>query len=98
MDKSTNAVAYAPGYYIRDILTTLNISYNDFMVKNSWGKAGKYEGLWYASKAFVRYKTMNIVVNKNALPKEIAKKLEAFFHVEASRWLTLEKQYRMTKK
>ena len=46
-----------------------------YMVKNSWGKAGKYEGLWYASKAFVRYKTMNIVVNKNALPKEIAKKL-----------------------
>ena len=44
-------------------------------IKNSWGKAGKYEGLWYASKAFVRYKTMNIVVNKNALPKEIAKKL-----------------------
>ena len=49
---------------------------NDYyMVKNSWGKAGKYDGLWYASKAFVRYKTMNIVVNKNALPKEIAKKL-----------------------
>ena len=72
---------------------------NDYyMVKNSWGKAGKYDGLWYASKAFVRYKTMNIVVNKNALPKEIAKKLEAFFHVKASRWLTLEKQYRMTKK
>ncbi len=38
---------------------------NDYyMVKNSWGKAGKYDGLWYASKAFVRYKTMNIVVNK----------------------------------
>ena len=33
MDKSTNAVAYAPGYYIRDILTTLNISYNDFAYK-----------------------------------------------------------------
>ena len=33
MDKSTNAVAYAPGYYIRDILTTLNISYNDFAQK-----------------------------------------------------------------
>lgn len=46
-----------------------------YMVKNSWGKAGKYNGVWYASKAFVRYKTMNIVVNKKALPKEIAKKL-----------------------
>lgn len=46
-----------------------------YMVKNSWGKAGKYNGVWYASKAFVKYKTMNIVVNKKALPKEIAKKL-----------------------
>ncbi len=46
-----------------------------FMVKNSWGKSGKYKGVWYASKAFVAYKTMNILVNKNAIPKEIAKKL-----------------------
>ncbi len=46
-----------------------------YMVKNSWGKSGKYDGIWYASKAFARYKTMNIVVHKNALPKEIAKKL-----------------------
>ena len=46
-----------------------------FMVKNSWGKAGKYEGIWYASKPFVAYKTMNIVVHKDALPKDIAKKL-----------------------
>ena len=46
-----------------------------FMVKNSWGKSGKYNGIWYASKAFVRYKTMNIIVHKDALPKEIAKKL-----------------------
>lgn len=46
-----------------------------YMVKNSWGEAGKYKGIWYASKAFARYKTMNIVVNKKALPKEIAKKL-----------------------
>ncbi len=46
-----------------------------YMVKNSWGKSGKYEGVWYASKAFARYKTMNIVVHKDALPKHIAKKL-----------------------
>ncbi len=46
-----------------------------YMVKNSWGKAGKYEGIWYASKAFARYKTMNIVVHKDALPKNIRKKL-----------------------
>ena len=46
-----------------------------FMVKNSWGEAGKYKGIWYASKAFVAYKTMNILVHKDALPKDIKKKL-----------------------
>ena len=46
-----------------------------YLVKNSWGDAGKYKGIWYASKAFVRYKTMNIVVHKDALPKDIKKKL-----------------------
>ena len=46
-----------------------------YMVKNSWGEAGTYKGHWYASKAFVRYKTMNIFVHKNAIPKDIRKKL-----------------------
>lgn len=46
-----------------------------FMVKNSWGFSGKYNGIWYASEAFVKYKTMNIVLHKDALPKAIAKKL-----------------------
>jgi len=46
-----------------------------FMVKNSWGTRSKYNGIWYASKPFVAYKTMNILVHKDALPKHIAKKL-----------------------
>lgn len=46
-----------------------------YMVKNSWGMAGNYKGIWYASKAFVAYKTMNIVVHKNAIPKSIRKKM-----------------------
>ena len=46
-----------------------------FMVKNSWGDAGKYKGIWYVSDAFVRYKTINFVVHKDALPKDIRKKL-----------------------
>lgn len=46
-----------------------------FMVKNSWGKAGKYDGVWYASKTFVKYKTLNILVHKDAIPKDIRKKL-----------------------
>ena len=46
-----------------------------FMVKNSWGETGKYKGIWYASETFVKFKTLNIVVHKDALPKDIAKKL-----------------------
>ena len=46
-----------------------------YMVKNSWGETGPYKGLWYASEAFLRYKTMSVVINKNALPKSIASKL-----------------------
>nr|WP_300814389.1 C1 family peptidase [uncultured Bacteroides sp.] len=46
-----------------------------FMVKNSWGLSGKYNGIWYASKAFVAYKTMNILVHKDAVPAEIKAKL-----------------------
>ncbi|MDR1004809.1 MAG: C1 family peptidase [Prevotellaceae bacterium] len=46
-----------------------------YMVKNSWGTDSQYKGFWYASKAYTAYKTINIVVNKKAIPKEIAKKL-----------------------
>ena len=46
-----------------------------YMVKNSWGETGKYKGIWYASEPFVRAKTLNIVVHKDALPKDIKKKL-----------------------
>ena len=46
-----------------------------YMVKNSWGTSSKYKGIWYVSKAFVAYKTMNFVVNKNGIPKEIKAKL-----------------------
>lgn len=46
-----------------------------FMMKNSWGNYGKYHGFGYISKAYVAYKTMNIVINKHAIPAKIAKKL-----------------------
>lgn len=47
-----------------------------YKVKNSWGTAGsKYNGYFYASKAFVLYKTTSIMVNKNSIPKPIAIKL-----------------------
>lgn len=46
-----------------------------YMVKNSWGDTGPYNGLWYASDPFVRYKTMSIVLHKDALPVSVSTKL-----------------------
>jgi aminopeptidase C len=46
-----------------------------YMVKNSWGETGSYKGLWYASDSFVRYKTLSIVLHKEAIPATIAQKL-----------------------
>lgn len=39
-----------------------------FMVKNSWGEAGPYKGIWYASDPFVRYKTLSVVLHRDAIP------------------------------
>ena len=46
-----------------------------FMMKNSWGDYGPFKGFWYVSKPYVAYKTMNIIINKNAVPADIRKKL-----------------------
>ena len=46
-----------------------------YMVKNSWGETGPYKGLWYASEAFVKFKTTNVTLNKAGLPTAIATKL-----------------------
>lgn len=46
-----------------------------YMIKNSWGTDNKYKGTWYISENFVKYKTMNIVVHKDALPQVIKDKL-----------------------
>ena len=47
-----------------------------YMVKNSWGEAGDYKGIWYMTKAFIADNTMDFMVNKNAIPKDIRKKLD----------------------
>ena len=46
-----------------------------YKVKNSWGTEQIYGGFFYASEAFVKYKTMNILVRKEAVPAKILKKL-----------------------
>jgi len=46
-------------------------------VKNSWGTEGDiYDGYFYASEAYVRLQTIGIAVHKDAVPKDIMKKLE----------------------
>ncbi len=46
-----------------------------YRVKNSWDTTYGYDGYLYASKPFVELKTINIVVNKNILPKELKKRM-----------------------
>ncbi len=46
-----------------------------YMVKNSWGETGDYKGTWYMTKAFIAANTMDYLVNKNAIPADIRKKL-----------------------
>ena len=46
-----------------------------YMVKNSWGVTGEYKGTWYMTENFIVAKCMDFLVNKNAIPKDILKKL-----------------------
>ena len=46
-----------------------------YMVKNSWGETGDYKGIWYMTKNYIAARTMDFLVNKNAIPKDIRKKL-----------------------
>ncbi len=46
-----------------------------FIVKNSWGKANDCDGYFYASESYFKYKTTNIMLHKDALSKEMKKKL-----------------------
>jgi aminopeptidase C len=46
-----------------------------YMVKNSWGESGKYKGIWYATETFVKGKSMDYMVHKDALPQALKDKL-----------------------
>ncbi|RKE03297.1 C1 family peptidase [Marinifilum flexuosum] len=47
-----------------------------YLIKNSWGTdLNNYEGYFYASKAFVQYKTVGLMMHKDAIPADIKKKL-----------------------
>ncbi len=46
-----------------------------YMVKNSWGRTGDYDGTWYMTKNFIAARTMDFLVNKKAIPADIRQKL-----------------------
>jgi bleomycin hydrolase len=46
-----------------------------YKVKNSWGVTNDYKGYLYVSKAFVQLKSTGILLNKDAIPKNIKNKL-----------------------
>jgi bleomycin hydrolase len=47
-----------------------------YLIKNSWGLDGSpYKGYFYASEAYLRLKTMDIMVHRNAIPKDLRRKL-----------------------
>ena len=46
-----------------------------FIVKNSWGKVGPYEGYINVSEAYSGMNTISIVLPKAALSKELLQKL-----------------------
>ena len=46
-----------------------------YLVKNSWGKSGMYQGIWYMSRDYIALNTVYIFLNRNALPKALRKEL-----------------------
>ncbi|MBN1952254.1 MAG: aminopeptidase [Bacteroidales bacterium] len=47
-----------------------------YYVKNSWGIDNPYNGYLFVSKPYFRFKTISIMVNKEAIPAPILKKLD----------------------
>lgn len=46
-----------------------------YKVKNSWDVDNPYDGYIFMSEAFIKFKVIDIMINKNAIPSHIAKKL-----------------------
>ena len=53
----------------------------DYIVKNSWGTDNDNQGYLYASKDYVRYKTIAILVNQKGAPKDLVKKFKKASYV-----------------
>ena len=47
-----------------------------YLVKNSWGKSGPYQGIWYMSRDYIALNTTYLFLNRNALPKGLRKQVK----------------------
>ena len=56
-----------------------------YLIKNSWGETGAFKGIWYMSENFAKAKTLNYVVNRNAIPVDIQKKLGLYNYGKTNR-------------
>jgi bleomycin hydrolase len=63
------------GMHITGIATDQN-GKKYYIVKNSWGtENSKYKGYFYASEDYVKLKTTDLMVHRDAIPRDIRKKL-----------------------
>lgn len=46
-----------------------------YIIKNSWGEISDYNGYLYMSEAYMKMKTVSVMMHKDALPAESAKKI-----------------------
>ncbi len=46
-----------------------------FKIKNSWGKISDFEGFLYMSEAYLKMKTISILVHKDAIPSKLRTKM-----------------------
>ena len=46
-----------------------------YLVKNSWGKSGQYQGIWYMSRDYIALNTVYLFLNREALPKALRRAL-----------------------
>ena len=47
-----------------------------YMVKNTWGKYGSYDGIWYMSRDYIALNTTYLFLNRHALPKNLRKVIQ----------------------
>jgi aminopeptidase C len=47
-----------------------------YLVKNSWGKAGDYKGIWYMSRDYIALNTVYLFLNRHALPQQLRQAMQ----------------------